>query len=397
MTPAASPRRRLRTRRWAGAWLGAFSLFVGVVAFGGTGNESLRSGVPKGADFVAFFSAGSLLADGECEAVYSPSGIRERQRRFHPRRWNYRGLYPPPLYQAMEAAQPLPYPAAAALHLVGGSLLLAWAAWLLAGALGVDRWTAVALGAAGPAALLNVLTGQLAGLWALLLAVGVVQLRAGRAVLAGFALGWLCAKPQYGAVVALWLLLIGQPRALFGFALGGAGLLAASLAWGGWAPWAAWLAFLGGDHLGGFAPVPWRSISLPGLVHVPFREAAWTPALARGLSALALLAAVGVSSRARLDPSSDPWPRRAGAVLSLLLFSLPHMVEYDLAMHGLLLLAAAPAARSPRGLLFAAALLAPALGEVARLTSVPLLPLILGAWLAVEALGPPRAVVQARP
>jgi alpha-1,2-mannosyltransferase len=360
-----------------------------VAALGGEGNASLRSGVPKGADFLAFWTAGALLADGEPEAVYSPTGIPEKQRAFFPRRWKYRGLYPPPIYQAFEAAQPLGYRLAVLLWLLGGALLVALGGAFIADAVGLGgarRAAAIVAAGAGPFAIMNLLTGQAAGLWLVLLGGGILLLRRGRPLLAGIVLGLLCTKPQYGAVAALWLLLGGQWRAIGGFVLGGASLVGASVAWGGLEPWLAWLTFLGGDFLQGFAPVPFRNISLPALITVPFRG--WAPAatLSKGLSLFGLAGTLWVArGLARRSPSDDRWPLHAGLVLSALLVSLPHMMDYDLGLHGLLLLGAAPWIDRRNAWLYGAVLVVPLLGEVGRWTRVPVGPLILIGWLGAVA------------
>ncbi len=71
------------------------------------------------------------------------------------------------------------------------------------------------------------------------------------------------------------------------------------------------------------------------------------------------------------------WPLRAGLVLSALLLSLPHMMDYDAALHGLLLLAALPLARGRERWLLALAFADPLLGEAARTLHVALIPAIL--------------------
>lgn len=361
-----------------------------MVALGGQGNESLRPGVPRGADFVAFWSAGALLADGEAAEVYSPQGLQTRQREFTSGRWRYRGLYPPPVYQAMEAAQPLGYGVAVALYLLLGAALVGLGTWLLAHALDLDpaiRRSAVLIASTGPFAIMSLLTGQSAGVWIALLGGGVLLLRRGRALAGGVVLGLLCAKPQFGGVAAVWLGLTGQGRALGGLVLGGAALVAGSLAWGGLEPWAAWLEFAAGDHLTTFAPLPHRSISLPALVTLPLQG--WPPALplSKALSGLGLVAAVILARGVFGQPPADPrWPRRAGLVLTALLLGLPHMMEYDLGMHGLLLVAAWPIARG-RWLLLAV-LLSPLLGEVSHHTHVALAPLLLAALAITLARAP---------
>lgn len=343
--------------------------------------------MPKGADFVAFWTAGALLADGEPQAVYSPRGIQDGQREFYPGRWRYRGLYPPPIYQVMQAASPLGYLRGAQVYLLLGAALIGLGAWLLVVALGLGppaRGLAVLAAATGPFAVMALLTGQNAGIWLTLLGGGILLMRRGRGLAAGLVLGLLCAKPQFGAVVAAWLVLTGQGRALLGFVLGGAALVAVSVAWGGTEPWIAWLDFATGDHLTTFAPLPYRSISLPALVTLPLRGWPGAVPLSRALSGLGLVSALVLARGAfQLVPADARWPLRAGLVLSALLLSLPHMMEYDLGMHGLLLLAALPLARGRVGWLLAAVLLSPLLTEVAHHTHVPLAPLLLAALVVV--------------
>ena len=198
-------------------------------------------------------------------------------------------------------------------------------------------------------------------------------------------LGLLCAKPQYGAVAALWLILIRQPRALVGFAAGGAGLLGLSLLWGGVAPWAAWIDFVTGPHLHGYGPLPWRSLSLPAVLSLPLRG--WGHAVAAGriLSIVALAAALVLALRRGRTPAAHrDWTLHAGLILSALLLALPHMMDYDLGMHGLLLCALLPRLRGRALWLLAFVALSPLFGEASRLLHVAIAPLLLCA-LAVHA------------
>jgi hypothetical protein len=313
-----------------------------VSAFGGSGTQSIRKGVPKGADFLAFYTGGAILAQGHSEHLYERGYYRVTQQGIADSDVKYYAVYPPPLYVAMTAVQPLSYQRAAQLHLVTQALLIALAAWLLTSAvpeLGTWRWPAFWLLTASPIAIMNTLTGQGAGWWLCLAGAGVLLIRRERPLLGGAVLGLLCAKPSLGAAVAAFLLLTGQLRAVAGFGLGGAGLLAGSLLAYGATPWVGWLEWMRSPAPAGFWPIPERQMTWRTLLGWPLRGSGVTGLVMPTVLAGGGLAVGALARRSWRLPVADPrWPLQAGLILSVALLCLPHMLEYDAAMHGLAML-----------------------------------------------------------
>jgi len=362
---------------------------LGVSTFAGPGSQSVRKGVPKAADFLAFYTGGAILAQGNGERLYERGFYRLTQDGIAESNVKYYAVYPPPLYVAMTTVQPLSYQRAAQLHLVAQTLLLALAAWLLISAvpeLGDDRWTAFGLLAASPFAVMNTLTGQGAGFWLCGLAGGVLLLRRGRPLLGGLILGMLCAKPSLGLAVVGFLLLSGQWRAFLGFGLGGAGLLAGSLLWFGPEPWAAWIEWMRGPTPAGFWPMPERQMTWRTLLGWPLRATGLRHFIMPTVLVAGLLASVALARRTWRMPATDPrWPLQAGLILSVLLLCLPHMMEYDAGMHSMAMLGMLLLVRErprPTGIvLLTLAWLAPVLFPLSTPLGVALGPLALTAAL----------------
>ncbi len=358
---------------------------LGVSMFGGPGSQSVRKGVPKAADFLAFYTGGTILTQGNGERLYDRGFYRLTQDGIAESNVKYYAVYPPPLYVAMATVQRLSYQRAAQLHLISQTLLVALAAWLLVSAvpeLGADRWSAFGLLAASPFAVMNTLTGQGAGFWLCLLAGGVLLIRKGRPLLGGLVLGLLCAKPSLGLAVVGFLLFTGQWRAFLGFGFGGAALLAGSLLLYGPAPWIAWIEWMRGPTPGGFWPMPERQVTWRALVGWPLRATELRHFIMPSVLLAGLLASVALARRAWRMPATDPrWPLHAGLVLSVMLLCLPHMMEYDVGMHslamlGMLLLLQESPSRTEIALL-ALAWLAPVLFPLSTMLGVALGPLAL--------------------
>ena len=358
---------------------------IGVSAFGGVGTASVRPGVPKGADFLAFYTGAAVLEAGHGDRLYDRAMYRTTQDSIAPARVKYYAVYPPPLYQTTRALLPLGYERAVQLFLIGQWLLIGLGAYLIATAvpeLGPWRWAATGLLAASPFAFMNTLTGQGAGFWFALLGGGVLLLRRRRPLAAGIVLGLLCAKPSLALAVAGCLTLTGQWRALAGFALGGAALLGGSMALGGVEPWIAWVEWMRGPVPGSFWPIPERQMTWRTLLGWPLRSHGLRASIGPSAAGLALLAGV-LLARRRPAVTDARWPLRTGLVLSVLLLGLPHMIEYDLGMHAVLSLGIAAAVRTAPSRTGIAVLvllwIAPALFPISTLLHVALGPLILTA------------------
>ena len=316
---------------------------LGTATLGGPPTGTLIDNVPRGADFLSFWGGAKTLATWDPAKLYDHSLLWKVMQSSAPSTLRFRNMYPPPLYQAFELVLPLGYATAARLHLVA---MLVWMAGALALVLravprvqNTDRRWLLALLVVSPLVYTNLLTGQLGGVWLSLLAGGVLLLQAGRPLLAGAVLGLLCVKPSIGACVAGTLVLTGQLRAFNGFVLGGAALLGGSLALDGVIPWRAWVDLARSESTQELFPVPQRQLTLAPLLCWPLQGTVFAAWAARAGTLLSIGAAVVLSLRARI-PASDPrWPLRFGLVLSAMLLGLPHLVDYDLGMHSLALLA----------------------------------------------------------
>lgn len=368
----------------------ALLIVLGISAFGGPGPQSVREGVPKAADYLAFYAGGTILSEGEGGRLYEPRLYRETLERHADSDVKYFAVYPPPLYQAMTAVQPLGYQRAAQLHLAVQALLMALGAWLLVTALPeLGTWGRPAfwLLAASPFAIMNILTGQGAGFWLTIVGAGLLLVRRGRPLLGGIVLGLLCAKPSLALAVAGFLLLSGQLRSFVGFGLGGALLVALSLPLHGVAPWLAWVDWLRSPAATGFWPMPERQMTWRTLAGWPLRGTRSHDLVLPAVALIGLPLAAALGRRVwRLPPADPRWPLRAGLVLSVLLLCLPHMIEYDYGMHGLALLGVALAVRerpTRAGIaMLVLAWIAPLLHPVSLALHVALGPLILTAALS---------------
>jgi len=370
---------------------------TGVMAFGGDPPAGPRSTVIRGGDLIPFWAGGAILTEehGESKLYFRPRylGVMREEFPEHPPR--YRLAYPPPIYQACSWFQFLPYPAAAAGFLLLMTALYALAAWLLVRtepALRARGWVPWALAFACPPMVMMTLTGQFSGLWVLLLAGAALLWRGGRPLLAGLLLGVLCAKPPLAVPLGLGRLVAGQGRALLGFVLGGAALVAGSLALDGVEPWVQYRAMIDAtpDLTQRMWIMPERQVtgrSLVGWLLQPQQGAGVAGWL--GLGAALLLAAwVG----------REAWGARAdrpggllalGAALSAGLLAAPHLFDYDLGMHGVGLAAGAAWLLQPRrarrrrlgGWLWIGAYLAVLAYPAARWLHLHLGVLVLGAWI----------------
>jgi len=316
------------------------ALFIAAV-LGPEGGTTVDN-VPRAADFLSFWGGAKVLALWDPSRLYDHPFLWKVMQGSAPSNIKFQNLYPPPLYQAVRPLLPLGYHHAAQLHLVAMTAWSAGAFALLVRATPAGtlprRWV-WALLCVSPVVYSNLLTGQLGGVWLSILAGGVILLRSGRPVLGGAILGLLCIKPSLGAAVAAALLLGGQGSALLGFALGGALLLGGSLALDGVTPWRAWAGMMLGDRLGNLFPVPERQLTLSALLAFPFKGSELQTLAQRLGTGLGLAGALALSVRARIDPSDPRWPLRFGMTLSAMLLALPHMVDYDVGMHAVGLLA----------------------------------------------------------
>ncbi len=312
--------------------------------FAGPPEGTLVPNVPRGSDFLSFWTGGVVLARWDVTRLYDHTFLWRLMPSIAPTNLRFDNLYPPPLYQAFETLVPLGYVPAARLYL---AVTTAW----MVGAMGLlvravpevevpDRrllWGALAV---GPVVYMNLLTGQLSGVWVSLLMGGVLLLRAGRPLLGGLVLGVLCVKPSVGAAVAAALVLTGQAGGITGFVLAGVAILGGSIVLDGIAPWQGWIDLMTGSHLRDYGQVPQRQVTLSALVSWPLGDTRVGSSWSRLGTGVGLLLALWLAPRAwRLPPGDPAWPLRFGLVVSAMLLALPHLVDYDTGLHGLGLLA----------------------------------------------------------
>lgn len=221
-------------------------------------------------------------------------------------------------------------------YLAWGVLTIAASAaslFLLARTAGPNSWRSwPVLAAAGFAPLtVNLLQGQAVAFVLLGIALSLWFLSRGRELAGGAALSLVLIKPQLGILLFGLLLLRPTARALTGFAVAAAAMLAASLAAFGTGGIAGWLSLLTTEDSGAVFR-PWLSLRSP---LVAAGLAGWQQYLVLAALAAGLLAVVVV---ARLDLKRSFAVATAGSLLVA-----PHVNVHDLSLlvvPGLLLVSA---------------------------------------------------------
>lgn len=241
----------LSTRLWQGGGLvAAVVLTVVVMNFVLPPDRTVGRSM-LGHDFLAFYTAGTLVRDGRPELLYDLSTTRQVQQEVGTRHGldlgdGFGPFWNPPFYAlAFAPLAGLPYPAAAAAWVAFNVLCAAgaiailcrivaraagvWAGFGPAGEASAWRyWLLVPLIACFSMPFLQALSHGQNTFTSLLLLAGAVALwRSRRAFAAGAVCGLLFYKPQLAAVVAAMITITLGWRALAGLALSGGCLLAA--------------------------------------------------------------------------------------------------------------------------------------------------------------------------
>lgn len=213
-----------------------FGLFVGIAAS--------QNGVPSidhGQDFMAFYSAGRLAAEGRAAAMYDLPAMAAAQHaiaadaHFTMSATLAPWLNPPHVAMLFVPFALLPFKAALAAWTIFGIACLAVAGVLLGRIVGEmsslrrHRWLPIAVVCLAPPTSLALGHGQNTPLSLLLLTLAVVAWRGGRPFLAGLACALLAYKPHLAAIVALGCWLSLGRRVLVGLAVGGSALALATL------------------------------------------------------------------------------------------------------------------------------------------------------------------------
>ena len=206
--------------------LGTVGLAFVIVIMAGDGSST--AGGRVGGDFPAFYSAGTIVADGNIDDLYDPVTQAAAQDQLLGREDGFIMFpYAPHVAAAYSAFSGLPYRLAYVIH----TLLMVGA---LVGALAllrpmiplVDRWFSLVLGAAVGAypIFVGVSGGQNTALTLLLLAAIWRSLHDDRQVLAGLAVAVLLFRPQY-AIPVLGLLFLGRYWRAVASSVAGAGVI----------------------------------------------------------------------------------------------------------------------------------------------------------------------------
>lgn len=346
MAEDAIPARRLGRRRLliqVGVVAGAvvFAVYLALWA----GLVLVVKGGTDGADYTAFYTGWTIVADGDGAQLYDPAFQAEVQQRILAGRTFEAGLNPfnnpPHLVLPFVPLVALPL---ATSYLLWGLVnlgLLAWLIWRLLTRVAVtwsrdERALLVAASLAAPPLALALLQGSFSVLVTVALLEVFLALRAGGERAAAAWLVVASIKPQAVLTTGVALLAARRWRVIGWAAVGALALAAAATAVMGIGIWAAYVRFLG-DYVGSFdvfsvrPSVMWNLRGTLTLLNGPTTE----PATAATINAIALvgqlaaLAAVAWLWRGRWDPASPSFALRFALTLVLGLLLSPHLNPHD--------------------------------------------------------------------
>jgi hypothetical protein len=330
---------RLRPALETGDWLnrrrvvayGAILLVLEVLAFlfcvAGTHGWIVPLKEPNTTDFVSFYAAGSLGAQGNAQAAYDPvRHLAAEVAATEPGIKHVIFVYPPVFTMICVALAHLPYLPAFILFEI---LTLIPCLWVLKQITGARDWKTYIPLLAFPAVAIDIGIGQNALLTAALFG-GATLLVDRRPFVAGLLFGALCYKPHFGLLIPIALLASGRWRAVAGAAVSALSLVALSGAVLGWDSWQAFIVALAGSHtIYESGQIDFAAfVSSFGAV----RLMGGSPALAYAVQVAASLAAaalVGVVWRRNLSMEV-----RAATLASATLVALPLALFYDFMMAG---------------------------------------------------------------
>ena len=308
----------------------AVCLALAVVAILRGQGSLTDASTPLGTDFISFWSAANLVAQGRPAAAYDHAALQALEQTITgPDGPLYTWLYPPMALLVVAPLAALPYPAALATWLgltLAGYLTALWR-------LLPERRALLPL-LAFPPLFINLGHGQNAFLSAALLGWGLLLLPR-RPWLAGLLLGTLIYKPQLGLLLPVALLAAGQGRAFLG-----AGLAALALAGATYGLWGAevWTAFLTkSDYARQMLEqglVPWYKMTS---VFAAARLLGAGVGVAWALQGLASLIAAATVWRLWRGPAA--YPIKVAALAIGTLVAAPLALDYDATLLGLALAA----------------------------------------------------------
>jgi alpha-1,2-mannosyltransferase len=297
-------------------------LFAGVIAWRYAFSVDLIDpiGTPVGGDFMAFYAAGGLAADGQPLGAYDDAAMRVRlagliaadDDPFFP--W----FYPPAMFALLEPFARLPYGAAFALWTACGVIAGGAAAFAFAG------WRGAALLFAAPVTAVSIMHGQ-TGLMTAAALVGALALLDRRPLLAGLIAGLVTLKPHYAVLFPLAALVAARPTALIGYAAGAGALALAGFASVGLEGYLRWLERTGEATAMLDAGFPVEKLAS---VYVALARIGVPEPAAMGVHLIAALAGAGVALflLRRIGPTA---PALAAVAVASTLLS-PYAWDYDL-------------------------------------------------------------------
>jgi hypothetical protein len=338
-----------------------------------------RKGIVKGADFLHFYTLGTLAAEHRGDLLYDMGGQSAiaGQRVTGVGRVYFVSLYPPQVSLLFAPLAALPYLTALAVWVLLSASLhgaCCWLVWRTCANLRADGGLVLLLALAYPAFFHVIRWGQTSVLALACFTLAYLALRSERAFAAGLAIGCLMFKPQLGIAAAFVFVFAGEWRVTVGAVCSATvQLLVGWLYYGGAVMRDYWRHLLGARALmAQFEPRPYQMHSLRAFWNllIPWE----TPALV--LWTACAFAALVLALRC--------WKRTfsLGTRFSVLLLATvlvsPHLTVYDLTIlaPAFLLLAEEAVAEDVRrksaGLLLYLSYLLPLLGPLAMWTHLQL-------------------------
>jgi hypothetical protein len=295
---------------------------------------TIRDPTFLGADFRAFYTAGTFLRTGRSDLLYDIDAATHFQAESLGAAGVSAWLSPPYLAWLFVPLSRMPFLGALAFHTLLGLAAAFAAVALLEREVGPFRRSEALLVVAGYYPTLQWLAdGQMTAFWMLAIAAFFALIRRGRDGAAGAALGFLALKPQLAVGFVAALVGARRFRALFAAA----------------ATASAWLAigFLTlpnamrdyvakASEIGAFLRSEGYPLAgLHGIFQLgPLLLDGFSPAAATAtgavLTAAALAALVAMWARAPWNPGDTSWDRRMAATIALATLASPHLFGYDL-------------------------------------------------------------------
>jgi hypothetical protein len=285
-----------------------------------------RNGRVKAADFLQFYTYGTLAREGRWPTLYDTAAHLEVARSAGLELSAFQPNYSPAIAWAAAPLARLPYPDAMRAFVAVQFMAYGTAILLLVSIAGSHRRWGLLAALVWPTFIVSLRYGQISPLSLLLVAVALSARHRQRPAVAGIALGLLAYKPNLLIVPVLAFVITGQWRLLVGLAAGALGEQMLNLALAG--PDAmhqygeVLLRIARHPELVQFFPAESHSVSGFSLLLIPSRPLAW----AMGWLAVPVTTWMVV----RAWRVHDDWRPRWAALIVGALVASPHLLTYDL-------------------------------------------------------------------